>query len=241
MKRNARSVRRFIAPSEFYANHMRQRLDVAECQIKILFNGIDATSFTTASPDPNWPTIGYFARMIQGKGLTTLIDAYIALVKRGSVPRLKLLIGGAATSTDEKYIIEQKTKLKAAGCDSRVEWRPNLDFKDKVHFFRDLTVFSVPATYGEAFGLYVIEAIASGVPVVEPRHGAFPELIEATGGGILCEPDDVGSLADALEGLLLDGGRCDQLIKTGIANVRTRFSSSRMAEDFEGILCETLA
>jgi glycosyltransferase involved in cell wall biosynthesis len=236
MKRNARSVRRFIAPSEFYANHMRQRLDVAEYQIKILFNGIDATSFTTASPDPNWPTIGYFARMIQGKGLTTLVDAYIALVKRGSVPRLKLLIGGAATSTDEKYIIEQKTKLKA-----RVEWRPNLDFKDKVHFFRDLTVFSVPATYGEAFGLYVIEAIASGVPVVEPRHGAFPELIEATGGGILCEPDDVGSLADALEGLLLDGGRCDQLIKTGIANVRTRFSSSRMAEDFEGILCETLA
>ncbi|MFM7606429.1 MAG: glycosyltransferase family 4 protein, partial [Prosthecobacter sp.] len=151
------------------------------------------------------------------------------------------LIGGAATSADEKYIIEQKTKLKAAGCDSRVEWRPNLDFRDKVHFFRDLTVFSVPATYGEAFGLYVIEAIASGVPVVEPRHGAFPELIEATGGGILCEPDDVGSLADALEGLLLDGGRCDQLIKTGISNVRTRFSSSRMAEDFEGILCETLA
>lgn len=241
MKRNARSVRRFIAPSEFYANHMRQRLDVAERQIQILFNGIDTTSFTTASPDPNWPTIGYFARMIQGKGLTTLIDAYITLVKRGSVPRLKLLIGGAATSADEKYIIEQKTKLKAAGCDSRVEWRPNLDFRDKVHFFRDLTVFSVPATYGEAFGLYVIEAIASGVPVVEPRHGAFPELIEATGGGILCEPDDVGSLADALEGLLLDGGRCDQLIKTGISNVRTRFSSSRMAEDFEGILCETLA
>jgi glycosyltransferase involved in cell wall biosynthesis len=241
MKRNARSVRRFIAPSEFYARHMRQQLDATEGQIKVLFNGIDASSFTTASPDPNWPTIGYFARMIHGKGLTTLIDAYIALVKRGSVPRLKLLIGGAATPVDEKYIAEQKAKLKAAGCDARVEWRPNLDFKDKVHFFRDLTVFSVPATYGEAFGLYVIEAIASGVPVVEPRHGAFPELIEATGGGILCEPDNVESLATALESLLLDGERCDQLIKTGVANVRARFSATKMAEDFESMLREAIA
>ena len=240
MKRNARSVRRFIAPSEFYARHMRQQLDATEGQIKVLFNGIDASSFTTASPDPNWPTIGYFARMIHGKGLTTLIDAYIALVKRGSVPRLKLLIGGAATPVDEKYIAEQKAKLKAAGCDARVEWRPNLDFKDKVHFFRDLTVFSVPATYGEAFGLYVIEAIASGVPIVEPHHGAFPELIGATGGGILCEPDHVESLANALESLLLDGERCDQLIKTGVANVRARFSATKMAEDFESILREAL-
>jgi glycosyltransferase involved in cell wall biosynthesis len=241
MQRNARSVRRFISPSEFYARHMRQRLDAAEGQIKVLFNGIDPTSFTTASPDPNWPTIGYFARMIHGKGLTTLIDAYITLVKRGSVPRLKLLIGGAATPVDDKYIAEQKSKLKAAGCDTRVEWRPNLDFKEKVHFFRDLTVFSVPATYGEAFGLYVIEAIASGVPVVQPRHGAFPELIEATGGGILCEPDNVESLANALESLLLDGERCDQLIKNGIASVRARFSATHMAEEFEAVLREAVA
>jgi glycosyltransferase involved in cell wall biosynthesis len=76
---------------------------------------------------------------------------------------------------------------------------------------------------------------------VEPRHGAFPELIEATGGGILCEPDNVESLANALESLLLDGERCDQLIKTGIANVRARFSATKMAEDFEGILREALA
>ena len=236
----ARKVTLFVSPSQFYADLINQRLGLDGSQMRVVPNGMDLHSFPTADPDPNFPTIGYFARMIHGKGLTTLIDAYIALVKRGSVPRLKLLIGGAATLVDEKYIAEQKAKLKAAGCEARVEWRPNLDFKDKVHFFRDLTVFSVPATYGEAFGLYVIEAIASGVPVVEPRHGAFPELIEATGGGILCEPDNVESLANALESLLLDGERCDQLIKTGIANVRARFSATKMAEDFESILRETL-
>lgn len=238
MRTNARSVRRFIAPSQFYADLMGQRLDAAPDQIRVVNNGIDATSFTTAAPDPNWPTIGYFARMIHGKGLTTLVDAYITLVKRGTVPRLKLLIGGAKTPVDEKYVADLQARLKAAGCDQRVEWRPNLDFKEKVHFFRDLTVFSVPATYGEAFGLYMIEAIASGVPVVQPEHGAFPELIEKTGGGILCKPDDVESLADALETLLLDSDRCDQLAKTGMTRVRQNFSATRMAEHVESVLKE---
>jgi len=236
MRRNARSIRRFVAPSHFYADLMRQRLDATADQIQVVHNGIDATSFTTAAPDPNWPTIGYFARMIHGKGLTTLVDAYIALVKRGSIPRLKLLIGGAKTAADEKYVAGLQAKLKAAGCDGRVEWRPNLDFKEKVHFFRDLTVFSVPATYGEAFGLYVIESIASGVPVAQPNHGAFPELIEKTGGGILCEPDNVESLATALESLLLDSDRCDQLAKTGMTNIRAHFTATQMAETFESVL-----
>ncbi|MBE7493763.1 MAG: glycosyltransferase family 4 protein [Verrucomicrobiaceae bacterium] len=240
MRQNARSVRRFVAPSQFYADVMRARLDAAPEQMQVIHNGIEATSFTTAAPDPNWPTIGYFARMIHGKGLTTLVDAFILLVKRNRVPRLKLLVGGAKTPVDEKYIAGLQEKLRQAGCAERVEWRPNVDFKDKVHFFRDLTVFSVPATYGEAFGLYVIEAIASGVPVVQPRHGAFPELIEATGGGILCEPDSVESLADALESLLLDSERCDQLVKTGMSRVRSEFTSVRMAEKFETLLRDML-
>lgn len=238
MKRNARSVRLLISPSRFYAESMRQRLSAAPEQMKVLPNGIDTTAFTTASPDPNWPTIGYFARMIHGKGLTTLVDAYIDLAKRGSVPRVKLRIGGAKTPIDEKYVADLQRKIKAAGLEKRVEWHPNVSFKDKVHFFHDLTVFSVPATYGEAFGLYVVEAVSSGVPVVQPDHGAFPELIAATEGGVLCKADDVKALADALETLLNDGELRDRLSRTGVARVRQEFTATRMAERFEAILQE---
>lgn len=241
MQTNARSIRRFIAPSQFYADHMRQRLDTAEGQIRVLPNGIDATAFTTASPDPNWPTIGYFARMIQGKGLTTLVDAFIDLAKRGSVPRVKLRIGGAKTPADVKYVAGLEKKLAAAGLADRVDWRPNLSLKDKVHFFHDLTVFSVPATYGEAFGLYVIEAAASGVPCVQPDHGAFPELVTATGGGVLCKPDDAKALADSLEALLLNGELREKMSKTAMAKVRQEFTSTRMAERFEALLLEAPA
>ena len=238
MRRNAQHVTRFIAPSQFYADTMREKLAVAAEKIVVIHNGLDVTAFAAAKPDPNFPTIGYFARMIHGKGLTTLVDAFIDLAKRGSIPRLKLKIGGAKTASDEKYLAGLRARLSAAGVAERVEWHPNISFNDKVKFFRDLTTFSVPAAYGEAFGLYVIEALASGVPVVQPRHGAFPELIESTGGGVLCEPDDVKSLADTLEALLQDGQKRERLITSGIARARAEFTAVRMAERFEAVLIE---
>jgi glycosyltransferase involved in cell wall biosynthesis len=236
MRENARHVTRFVAASQFYADNMRERLGVSADRMSVVFNGLELTAFAAAKPDPNWPTIGYFARMIHGKGLTTLVDAFIELNQRGTVPRLKLKIGGAKTAGDDKYIAGLRAKLKSAGCHQRVEWHPNISFGDKVKFFRDLTVFSVPATYGEAFGLYILESIASGVPVVQPRHGAFPELIEVTQGGVLCAPDDVKALADALETTLQDGQLRERLITQGMARVRSEFSATKMAEAFEQVL-----
>ncbi|MCX6855106.1 MAG: glycosyltransferase family 4 protein [Verrucomicrobia bacterium] len=233
MQANATHVSRFVTASRYYGDLMQKRLNIPAEKMSLAYNGLELTACAAAKPDPNWNTIGYFARMIHGKGLTTLVDAFILLNQRGKVPRLKLKIGGAKTASDEKYISGLRAKLKASGYDRHVEWQPNLSFGDKVKFFRDLTVMSVPATYGEAFGLYVIESIASGVPVVQPRHGAFPELIELTQGGSLCEPDDVPALADALETLLLDGKRREQMITIGMAKVRTEFSAARMAEQFD--------
>ncbi len=241
MKENAQYVTKFIAPSRYYASLMQERLGVGPEKMAVVFNGLDATPFPAAEPDPNFPTIGFFARMIHGKGLTHLVDAFIDLVKRGTVPRVKLKIGGAVTAVDEKYVEDLKQKLKAANCLQRVEFHPNLTFDQKVRFFRDLTVFSVPATYGEAFGLYVIEAAASGIPVVQPRHGAFPELIAATKGGVLCKPDDAVSLADTLETLLLDDQQREQYSLQAMAQVREEFTAGKMAERFEAVLAEAVA
>src|SRR5213076_471033 len=117
---------------------------------------------------------------------------------------LKLRIGGGCGLVDEPFVNELRDRLSKAGLLGDVEFHPNLNRTAKLNFLRSLSIFSVPALYGEAFGLYVIEAMAAGVPVVQPRAAAFPELIEATGGGVLYEPGDVEALADALEGLLLD-------------------------------------
>ena len=240
MRHNARSVARYVAPSAYYQQLMAGRLEVVPEAISVLPNGLDLTPFPVAEPDSNWPSIGYLARMIHGKGLGTTIDAYIELMKRRRVPRARLRIAGAYTPADEKYVREQQQKLAAAGLTDKVTWHPNLTFEEKLRFLSELSLFSVPATYGEAFGLYVIEALACGVPVVQPRHGAFPELLERTGGGLLCEPDDPMSLADKWETLLLDEPARDQLANRGLTAVRTDFTAVRMAERFEQVLLEVV-
>lgn len=240
LRENAKFVTKFISPSKFYAEVMREKLQVGPEAMTVVPNGINFETFMPVRPTqtPAGPTIGYLARMIHGKGLTTLVDAFIQLAKRKAVPGVRLRIAGAKTEADEEYIDDLRQKLRAAGLHDRVSWEPNLTFENKVQFLHELSVFSVPATYGEAFGLYVAEAQGVGVPVVQPRHGAFPEILEVTQGGILCEPDDPESLSRALEELLRDDARRHAISATAKANARAHFSAVKMAENFEKVLLE---
>ena len=79
--------------------------------------------------------------------------------------------------------------LRAAGLGDEFVYRGTVDRAKKVQFFHDIDVLSVPSPYHEPKGLYLLEAMACGVPVVQPNHGAFPEIIERTGGGLLAQSD----------------------------------------------------
>jgi glycosyltransferase involved in cell wall biosynthesis len=169
--------------------------------------------------------------MCKEKGLDTLVEAYIHLKNSGNVPRLKLHIGGSCGPSDEPLVKELRRRLAEAGYIGEVAFFPNLGRAEKLDFLSTLSVFSVPARYGEAFGLYLIEAMAAGVPVVQPRTAAFPEIIEATGGGVLCEPGNPKSLADAIEQLLLNPQRARALGKIGRNAVFEKFNAEAMAKE----------
>lgn len=241
LREAARFLTRFIAPSQFYADLMSRRMGAEMTKMSVIFNGLNFDTYAAERREPEKPTIGYLARMIHGKGLTTLIDAFIRIANRNQVPEARLRIAGAATSTDEDYIRELKQKLTDAGFSERVSWEPNLSFADKVNFLHEINVFSVPATCGEAFGLYVIEAQGCGVPVVQPRHGAFPELLEITQGGLLCAPDDPASLASSLEKVLLDHELRERLGETGRRRTMEAFSAAQMGAEFEAVLVKSSA
>ncbi len=250
----AREVDLFIAPSKYFAELMSKRLSLPTDRVRVIYNGINLDGFQThqrgrdnlplvpeiSDAQQRVPTIGYFARMCPEKGLDTLVDAYIALRRRDRIKNLKLKIGGSCGPADEKFVNELWQQLSAANLLADVELHPNLSRTGKISFLKSLSIFSVPATYGEAFGLYVIEALAAGVPIVQPRHAAFPELIQATGGGVLCEPDDANSLADKIEALLLNPSRARELGETGRRAVFEKFSVAHMAEKFANI-CAGLA
>jgi len=254
----AAEVDLFVAPSRYFGDLMRERLGLPRDRVRLVYNGINLDGYDdegrgvkseirspksevaredarpTARPASpvtchRSPVLGFFARMCREKGLDTLVEAYLVLRRRGRVPDLKLRIGGSCGPADESFVAALRRQLQAGGLLDQVEFHPNLDRAGKLEFLRALSVFSVPARYGEAFGLYVIEALAAGVPVVQPRRGAFPELVAATGGGVLCAADDPNALADAVEELLLDPGRARALGEAGRQAVFERFSAEAMA------------
>jgi len=226
----ARSIDLFIPVSDYYRDVMGSRLGVPRDRTVPVHNGIDFDTFSPRTVWPDPPVLGFFARMCPAKGLHTLVDAYIRIRTESALPSLRLHIGGAQTASDEGYVREQNQKLCAAGLDGDVVWRPNLEREEKVDFLRGLTLLSVPATYGESFGLYVLEALACEVPVVQPDHAAFKELISGTGGGLLVPPDDVDALAAAVVALAGDRERNQAMGRAGSARAREKYSLEAMAD-----------
>lgn len=241
LAQRAAEVDLFVAPSRYFGELMRQRLGLPAERLRFVYNGINLDPYTPSSAPESKPVIGYFARMCREKGLELLIDAFLVLKRRKRAPEARLRVGGGLGPSDRAFVNELRRRLVSAGCAQDVEFCPNLDRAAKIEFLRGLTLFSTPAIYSEAFGLYVIEAMAAGVPVVQPRHAAFPEIVELTGGGLLCAPEDPEALAAAWEQLLLDPARARALGEAGARSIRESFSVEMMAAKMLEVFEQALA
>jgi glycosyltransferase involved in cell wall biosynthesis len=224
-----RDVDLFLAVSDYYRELMIRRADLPSERVRTALNGIDLTGYPDNPAAPQAPAIGYLARLCPAKGLDLVVDAYLELRRRGSIPDLRLHVAGTTTAADLPFVREQRERLEAAGRGGEVLIRENLTREEKIDFLRGCSVLSVPARYGEAFGLYVVEAMAAGIPVVQPARGAFPELVKSTGGGWLYDTDRPGSLADALEAALRDEPERSRRARAGQAAVRAEYSVTAMA------------
>ena len=219
-----------IAPSRYFGETMSERFNLPADKLRHLPNGITLDGYSPASTLPAKTALGFLARLCPLKGLDLLVDAYLEVMRRGNHPELELRIAGGMTDEDEPYLAEQKEKLRSAGFLDQATFQPNVDRAGKLAFLRDLTVFCVPARFPEAFGMYVVEALAAGVPVVLPREGAFPEIVDATSGGLLYEPNESHALADALEDLLARPDDAHAMGLRGHETVVERFSNDVLAK-----------
>lgn len=243
----ASDVDLFVAPSRYFGELMSRRLGLAPDRVRVVPNGIDLAGYDDLSGSesglrsPTAPVLGFFARMCRDKGLDTLVEAFIRLKADGRAGNLRLLVGGSCGPADEPFVKTLRQQLAAAGCRGQVEFHPNVSREEKLDFLGSLTVFSVPARYGEAFGLYVLEALAAGVPAVLPRTAAFPELVEATGGGVLCEPENPPALAEAVAAVLREPAKAQALGAAGRRSVFEKFSAAAMTRGMMGAFVEARA
>ena len=184
---------------------------------------------TSTSTRP--PTIGYFARVCSAKGLHILAEAFRLLHNQPDRVPPRLRVSGWLGESDKAYFNDIQRSLNAAGLGGQMEYVPSPDHASKVRFLQSLDVLSVPTVYREPKGIYVLEALANGVPVVQPEHGSFPELIAATGGGLLVKPNDPVDLARGLRQLLDNPTLREELGQKGKAAVHSCFHADRMAEE----------
>ena len=209
MRRLAAGVDGFIVFNEFYQRRMGDLLGIPAEKFHRTALGVEedhfagvAASRTRSVGTPR--TIGYFARLCPEKGFDLLVDAFIDLAARPGFDDVRLHCGGWLSEKDRAYYERQVEKIDQTGLSRRFHPVGSPDRQGKIDFLRGIDVFSVPARFVEPKGIYALEAMACGIPVVEPDHGAFPEMLTASGGGRLVPHGDARSLADALADLLAD-------------------------------------
>ena len=188
--------------------------------------GVDTAAFrprTAGSGRSNRPlTIGYIGRMLPGKGLNVLADA-LAKIKDEA---WQLLVVGEGS---ERAGFEEK--LRAIGLRERAEFTGAINFALVPKLFHRLDVLVIPTEttkrIREQFGRVIVEAMASGVPVIGSTCGAIPEVIGEA--GLVFPEGDAAALADALRKLLGDAALRERLSLAGQVRVE-KYSWEQVAE-----------
>ncbi len=238
-----RHVDRFIAVSEYCVRFMAEYLAIPHEKIVVAPLGIDLAGYERREPgveDAAGFRIGFFARVAPEKGLRELAEAYIRFRHRPGAAPARLEAAGFLAARHREYLSGVRRLLDRAGFAEEFTYHGELDRAGKLAFLRGLDVLSVPAPCDESKGIFLLEAMAAGVPVVEPRRGAFVEIVEKTGGGVLVEPGDPDDLADALFHLWQDRKAHDNLAQCAFQGVRNHYtvaqSATRLLEIYEKVL-----
>ena len=228
----ATSVDAFITFSQFYAEKMASLLDIPIEKFHIINLGIDAEPFSGISEKKtNNRTIGYFGRIAPEKGFHNAVNSFIEINKDAANEKVRLVAGGWLSETDKNYFREQTGKINSNNLSSYFEYIGSPDLEKKKELFKRINVFTLPTDQDEPKGLSVLEAQASGIPVVQPNKGIFTEMLNKTKGGVLYSDEDSSSLSKELLALLDNPDRAEELGKTGRINTLEHFNDNKMATD----------
>jgi glycosyltransferase involved in cell wall biosynthesis len=227
----AQDVDLFVAPSRFYADLMASYLRVERGRLAVVPLGLHLAGHGLLLPvraEGPW-VVGYLGRIAPEKGLDLVAAAFRQLAAAlGGAGRVRLHVAGYLPPQHRRYLRDVERLLRGWGLAGDYHYAGEVTREEKIAFLAGLDVLAVGTTYPEPKGLYVLEALANGVPVVAPRHGAFPELLAETGGGVLVAPGDPAALAAALAELLRDPGRRERLGRAGREVVHARYGDEAM-------------
>jgi glycosyltransferase involved in cell wall biosynthesis len=230
IREQVKDVDHFLSVSDYYVPIMSEMLKIPAGKISVVPLGINLAGYERATRTDDTFRVGYFARVAPEKGLHVLAEAYKRLRASAPAAKMRLDAAGYMAPAHASYLDGVKRDLAKAGLAGEFMYHGAVDRDGKLAFLQSLDVLSVPAPYDEPKGVFLLEAMGEGVPVVQPRRGAFTEIVEKTGGGVLVPPDDTKALADALHSLWQDPVRRERLGRAGFDGVREHYSITRSTD-----------
>jgi len=232
----------FIAHSDYYADHMADYLSIPREKIEVTPLGVDAKQFEHVSrAEGEGQAIGYLARLAPEKGLHNLTEAFIRLKQDPQHKDCRLLIAGWLGSHNKGYAEKQFERMREAGLSDDFEYVGSVDHDEKLEFLSRIDVLSVPTEYREPKGLFVLESLSCGVPVVQPAHGAFPEMLTRLQGGELFSPGDHAQHAEKLSELLQQPEKRAAMGQRGRAAVRSGYDTDAMSHQTQDLVQRHIA
>jgi glycosyltransferase involved in cell wall biosynthesis len=241
MSDKAKFVDAFVAVSDYFAEKMKKNMNLPDNKVHVVHIGVNPDAYVVTHPSLEPPVIGYLSRLCEENGLGILVDAFIKLRSNFTYKDVKLRLCGGMTGDDKIFIKKQIKKLKQKKLMHAVDIIDNFKTEALPVFFKGLTALSVPVLQGEAFGLYQLEAMASGIPVVQPALGAFPEIAKISGGGIIYQPNTAAALAAALANLFADPEALQQMSINARNAVVINFDSKMLTEKMMKVYQQTVS
>lgn len=239
MSRKATDVDAFISVSHFFAGVMKDKMKLPDPKVHSIYLGVAHEDYTYINSSEKPRNIGYLSRMNHENGFDIVVDAFIELKKKPGFGVVKLVATGGSTGADTRFIKNLKKKIRKNGLEQAVDFHEDFEGQGRFDFFAKVALVSVPVRNGEAFGMYLLEAMASGVPVVQPALGAFPEIVERSGGGIIYPENTPAQLASAWEKLIANPEQLKALSLQGYEGIKQHFDigtlSGKMVKLYENI------
>jgi phosphatidyl-myo-inositol alpha-mannosyltransferase len=195
-------------------------------EYEVLFNGIDLAMYDAMPVQPRENVIFFLGRHEPRKGLSVLIDAMAHLPSD-----VTLWIASDGPETES-------LRARTEG-DARIQWLGRISDEDKVDRLSRASAFCAPSLRGESFGIVLIEAMASGAPVVSTDIDGYRNVATDGVNSLLVEPGNSQALAGALARVLTDTRLAEQFRENGFVRAR-EFSMDALADHYVEIYLRAL-
>jgi glycosyltransferase involved in cell wall biosynthesis len=229
------SARVIITETDYSETFLRERFPERADRIHRIHNGLNLDDFGRAKFSAEIPLIVAIGRLIVKKGFTNLIRACALLVERGRLFRCEIFGDGPL----EKDL---RAQIEASGLQERVQLpgpKPQSELRARLADANVFVLPSVPEAEGGMDNLptVIMEAMATGLPVVSTRIGGIPEMVVENETGFLVQPEDPVTLAEAIEKVINDRSLGQRLGQAGYERAQRLFSIEKNVRELCALIC----